>query len=299
MTPVLPRKAARSKTGSQSFWTFSNISVYALLIGLASMMLFPLLFVLATALKSDSNILEIPPRFWPEDWRWDNFLTAWQKINFGPLLLNSILYAVLNVIGSVSASLLIGYGLSRIRFPGRKIWFYLFIGSMMLPAIVGLIPLFKLFLALGWYGTWWPIVLPPFFGNPFFIFLIRQYTLSIPKSIDEAALIDGANHWMIFSKIFVPLTRPAWIACAIFAFQASWNDYLNALVYMPLSPERWPLSLGLASLSGLGGIGTATTPWNLFMAANLLYMIPSLLVFFAAQKYFMQGVGALGARSQR
>ena len=299
MNATLKNPATLPKTKSERFWTPKTVGTYLLLFALAGVMLFPLLFVLSTALKSDSNILEIPPAFWPRDWRWDNFAIAWQKVNFGQLLTNSLILAGLNVLGSVSSSLLIGYGLSRIKFPGRRVWFYLFIGSMMLPSIVGLIPLFKLFLALGWYGTWWPLVIPPFLGNPFFIFLIRQYTLSIPKSIDEAAIIDGANHWVVFTRIFVPLTRPAWIACGIFAFQGSWNDYLNALVYMPLSPERWPLSLGLASLSGLGGIGTSTTPWNMFMAANLLYMIPSLLVFFAAQNYFMQGVGALSARSQR
>jgi multiple sugar transport system permease protein len=289
----------RAKTRLERFWTPKTVGLYMVLLGLAAAMLLPLLFVLTTALKSDTNILEIPPRFFPSETRWDNFLTAFTKVNFGPLLLNSIALTALNVIGSVSSSMIIGYGLSRVRFPGRKVWFYIFIGSMMLPGIVGVIPLFKLFLALGWYGTWWPLIVPAFLGNPFFIFLIRQFYLSIPRTIDEAAMIDGASHWQIFTRIMVPLTRPAWIACAIFAFQGTWNDYLNALIYIPLNPERWPLSLGLASLSGLGGIGTATTPWNLFMAANLLYMIPSLLVFFGAQRYFMQGVGALGARTQK
>ncbi len=279
--------------------TPKTIGLYLFLLGLSAAMLLPLLFVLSTALKSNTNILEIPPRFFPSETRWDNFITAWNKVNFGGLLWNSIALTAINVVGSVSSSMLIGYGLARIRFPGRKIWFYIFIGSMMLPSIVGLIPLFKLFLALGWYGTWYPLIIPAFLGNPFFIFLIRQYYLSIPRSIDEAAMIDGANHWQIFSRIMIPLTAPAWISCAIFAFQGTWNDYMNALIYLPLNPERWPLSLGLASLSGLGGIGTATTPWNLFMAANLLYMIPSLLVFFGAQQYFMQGVGALGARTQK
>ena len=299
MSLVASGPPARARSSFERFWTPRNVGALMLLIGLSLASIIPMLFVVATSLKSDTNALEIPPRFWPTQFVWDNFPKAATLINFWKLLLNSLILTGLNVLGGVSASMLISYGLSRIRFPGRKIWFYAFIGSMMLPSIVGLIPLFKLFLALGWYNTWWPLIVPAFFGNPFFIFLMRQYYLSIPRSIDEAATIDGANHWQIFTRIMIPLTSPAWIACAIFAFQGSWNDYLNALVYLPLAPDRWPLSLGLAGFAGLGGIGTATTPWNLYMAANLMYMIPSLLVFFGAQNYFMAGVGALGARTQK
>jgi ABC-type glycerol-3-phosphate transport system permease component len=283
----------------EHLWTAKNIGLYLMLIGFAFATLLPLLFVITTSLKSDTTILEIPPRFLPDEARWDNFATAWTKVSFGPLLLNSVILTALNIIGRVGASMVIGYGLSRIKFAGRKFWFYMFIGSMMLPGIISLIPIFKLFFALGWYGTWWPLIVPPFFGDPFYIFLIRQYYLSIPRALDEAAMIDGASHWQIFTKIMVPLTRPAWIACAVFAFQGGWNDYLTALIYLPLNPERWPLALGLAALASPGIGGVTVTPWNLIMAANLLYMIPSILVFFGAQRHFMQGVGALSARTQK
>jgi ABC-type glycerol-3-phosphate transport system permease component len=283
----------------ERLWTPKNIALYLLLLGFAAAMLLPLLFVVTTSLKSDTTILDIPPKFWPEEARWDNFITAWNKVNFGPLMLNSVILTGLNIVGRVGASMIIAYGLSRIRFAGRKFWFYMFVGSMMLPGIVGLIPVFKLFFALGWYGTWWPLIVPPFFGDPFYIFLIRQYYLSIPRTLDEAAMIDGASHWQIFTRIMIPLTRPAWIACAVFAFQGGWNDYLTALIYLPLNPERWPLSLGLAALASPGIGGVTVTPWNLIMASNLLYMIPSVLVFFGAQQYFMQGVGALSARTQK
>lgn len=296
MSLVLPKPQARV---ASRFWSAKTIGVLLILLALSLASIIPMLFVVSTALKSDTNMLEIPPRFLPTEFNWGNFAKAAATINFWNLLLNSLILTALNVVGSIGASMLVAYGLSRIRFPGRKIWFYLFIGSMMLPSIVGLIPLFKLFLALGWYNTWYPLIVPAFFGNPFFIFLMRQYYLSIPRSIDEAATIDGASHWQIFSQMMIPLTAPAWIACTVFAFQNSWNDYLNVLVYLPLAPEKWTLSLGLAGFAGLGGIGTATTPWNLYMAANLMYMIPSLIVFFAAQKYFMQGVGAIGAHSQK
>jgi multiple sugar transport system permease protein len=216
-------------------------------------------------------------------------------INFGQLFFNSAVITLLNTIGSVISSTIVGYGLSRIRFPGRKIWFYLFVGSMMLPGIVGLIPLFHLYLNLNFYDTWVPLFLPAFFGNPFFIFLARKFYLSVPYSLDEAAKIDGASHFTIFTRIMLPLTRPVWITMAIMAFTATWNDYLNPLVYL-YSDSKWTLSLGMASFAG-SFAGVATTQWNQYMATNLLYMLPPLIIFFIAQRYFMQGLGSLGSAS--
>lgn len=298
MSDVMRPTAIRTAAAPRRRWSPANASLFLLILAICSAMLFPLLWMIATALKSNSAIYQIPPQLWPNELRWENFPNGYRAINFGRLFLNSTILAVLNVVGSVASSLVVAYGLSRIRFPGRKLWFYVFIGSMMLPSIVTIVPLFKLFLALGWYETWLPLIVPAFFGNPFFIFLARQYYLSVPTSFDEAAKIDGAGHWTIFTRIMLPLTRPVWIAMAIFAFQGSWNDYLNPLIYLPFSPEKWPLAVGMASFSG-GFAGVAATRWNEYMATNLLYMLPSLLVFFAAQNHFMAGVGALGTRTQR
>jgi multiple sugar transport system permease protein len=277
--------ANRSRTIRVTIW-------YIVVIGLSILMLFPLLWMLTIALKGNNDIYHMPPEFLPTQFHWENFLLGIQAINFGRLFLNTTIITLLNTVGSVISSMIVGYGLSRIRFPGRKIWFYLFIGSMMLPAIVGLIPLFHMYLSLNMYDTWFPLFLPAFFGNPLYIFLARQYYMSIPFSLDEAARLDGANHFTIFTRIMIPLTRPVWITMMIMSFTFAWNDYLNPLVYL-YSNEKWTLSLGMASFAGtFAGVGN--TQWNQFMAANLLYMLPPLLLFFVAQRYFMQGLGSLG-----
>jgi ABC-type glycerol-3-phosphate transport system permease component len=269
---------------------------YAVVILLCVIMLFPLLWMITIALKGNNDIYKLPPEFLPGQFHWENFAKGVQSINFGRLFFNSAIITVLNTIGSVVSSTLVGYGLARIRFKGRKVWFYLFVGSMMLPGIIGLIPMFHLYLALNMYDTWFPLFLPSFLGNPLFIFLARQFYLSIPYSLDEAAKIDGAGHFTIFTRIMLPLTSPVWITMAIMSFTASWNDYLNPLVYLP-SDDKWTLSVGMASFSG-SFAGVATTQWNQYMAANLLYMLPPLIVFFLAQRHFMQGLSALGMSSR-
>jgi multiple sugar transport system permease protein len=137
------------------------------------------------------------------------------------------------------------------------------------------------------------LIVPAWFGNPFFIFLARQYYFSVPRSLDEAAKLDGAGHFTILTRIMIPMTQPVWITMAIFAFQGAWNDYLQPLVYLYSQP-KWTLSLGMASFSGI-----YNTPWNEYMATDLIYMLPPLIIFFVAQKYFMQGLGSLGSASLR
>lgn len=285
VTPALKKGIRSAKLAGNTLW-------YIVVLGLSIAMLFPLLWMITIALKSNNDIYTIPPEFWPKEFHLENVLLGAQSINFGQLFLNTAAISIVSTLGSVMSSMLVGYGLSRIRFPGRKLWFYLFVGSMMLPGIVGLIPLFHLYSDIGWYDTWLPLIAPAFFGNPFYIFLARQYYMSIPTSLDEAARIDGASHWTIFTRIMVPLTRPVWITMIIMSFTASWNDYLNPLVYL-YTDSKWTLSLGMATFAG-SFAGIATTKWNYYMASNLLYMLPPLILFFLAQRYFMQGLGSLG-----
>lgn len=296
MRMTLIKAGSKGSNGHQARKITGNTIWYIIAIILSVIMLFPLLWMLTIALKGNNDIYKIPPEFWPKQFYWDNFIKGMQAINFGRLFMNSVIITVLNTVGSVASSTLVGYGLARIRFRGRKVWFYLFVGSMMLPGIVGLIPIFHLYLNLNMYDTWFPLFLPAFFGNPFYIFLARQFYLSIPYSFDEAAKIDGAGHFAIFTKIMLPLTSPVWITMAIMSFTATWNDYLNPLVYL-YSDDKWTLSLGMASFAG-SFAGVATTQWNQYMATNLLYMLPPLIVFFLAQRYFMQGMGALGTSTQ-
>ncbi|GAA4489205.1 carbohydrate ABC transporter permease [Actinoallomurus oryzae] len=274
----------------------SRISWYLLCAVLSVSMLLPLVWMLAIALKSGPDVNRIPPQFLPHEFQWSNFVEGPKVVHFYRLLLNTVVITVLSTAGSVLSSMIVAYGLARIKFRGRKFWFYAFTASIFMPQIVGLIPLQRLWIDLGLIDTWVPLILPSFLAAPIFVFLARQYFLSIPFSLDEAAKIDGAGHFRIFWSIMVPLTRPVWITIAILSFQLSWNDYLNPLVYIQ-SPSRFTLSLGMAGFVS-DSAGQATSQYNLFMATNLLYMLPPLLLFFFAQRHFMQGIGALGMNSK-
>ncbi|MEU0096490.1 carbohydrate ABC transporter permease [Kribbella sp. NPDC006257] len=272
-------------------------SWYATALFICAVMVVPLLWMIAIGLKSKTAVFEVPPKLLPHEFNWSNFIDGPKAIHFPRLLLNSTIITVLSVLGGVMTAMMAGYALARLRFPGRKLWFYLFVGSMLLPGVVGLIPLFQMYKSIGWYDTWLPLIVPAFFGgNPLFIFLARQYFLAIPYSIDEAAKIDGAGHLRIFVSVMLPLTKPAWITMAILAFQASWNDFLNPLVYLYTS-DKWPLSVGMASF--ISPFAGQTPDWSYYMATNLLYMLPPLIIFFAAQRYFIQGLGSLGSTTQK
>jgi len=272
-------------------------SWYVVALFICAVMIVPLLWMITIGLKGRTAVFDIPPKLLPHEWTWSNFVNGPKAIHFPRLFLNSMIITALSVIGGVMTAMMAGYALARLRFPGRKVWFYLFVGSMLLPGVVGLIPLFQMYKSIGWYDTWLPLIVPAFLGgNPLFIFLARQYFLAIPYSIDEAAKIDGAGHLRIFVSVMLPLTRPPWLTMAILAFQASWNDYLNPLVYL-YSSGKWPLSVGMASF--ISPFAGKTPDWSYYMATNLLYMLPPLIIFFAAQRYFIQGLGALGSTNQK
>ncbi|MEV6512847.1 carbohydrate ABC transporter permease [Streptomyces sp. NPDC051642] len=289
-TPAAPPTKPPGRAVRKATW-------YATALLISSVMILPILWMLTVALKGPSAVFEVPPKLLPHEFHFKNFIDGPKVIHFPRLLLNSLVITGLSVIGGVMTSMMAGYALARLRFPGRKVWFYVFVGSMLLPPVVGIIPLFQLFKDIGWYDTWLPLIVPAFLGgNPLFIFLARQYFLSIPHSIDEAAKVDGAGHVRIFFSVMLPITKPAWITMSILAFQMSWNDYLNPLIYL-YSSQKWPLSVGMASF--VTQFAGQTPDWNLYMATNLLYMLPPLIVFFVAQRYFIQGLSALGTVNQR
>ncbi|GAA3109838.1 multiple sugar transport system permease protein [Kribbella aluminosa] len=267
----------------------SRVAWYALCGLLAVSMLLPLVWMISIALKGNGDINQLPPTFLPREFRAANFVDGPAQIGFYRLLLNTVIVTVLSTIGAVASSMIVGYGISRIDFPGRRFWFALISGSIFVPGIVGLIPLQHLYISLGLIDTWVPLILPAFFGSPIFVFLARQYYQSIPKYLDESATIDGAGHWMIFTRIMIPLTKPVWITIAIMSFQFAWNDYLSPLVYLQ-DAKKFTLPLGMAAfLSDQAG-----SQYNYYMATNLLFVVPPLVLFFLAQRYFMEGLGALG-----
>lgn len=271
----------------------SRVAWYLLCALLGLSMLVPLLWMIGIALKSNGAISQIPPQFFPREFHFENFVKGPAEINFYRLLLNTVIVTVAATLGSVLSSMVVGYGISRIDFPGRNAWLAIISGSIFIPGVVGLIPLQRLYINIGLIDTWWPLILPAFFGSPIYIFLAHQYYQSIPRYIDESAIIDGAGHWTIFTRIMVPLTKPVWMTVAIMSFQMVWNDYLNPLVYLQ-SANKFTLSLGMASFLS----DSAGSQYNYYMATNLFYMVPPLLLFFFAQKYFMEGLGSLGTISK-
>jgi multiple sugar transport system permease protein len=254
-------------------------------------MLFPLLWMLTIALKSNNEVFQIPPEWIPKELHWSNFVTGTNEIHFWQTFENSLFIAVACTFGQIVSSVMVGYGLGRLNFPGRKLWFSLFVGSLMLPGFVGLIPLFHLYTSLGWYDSWLPIIVPAFFGNATFSFLYVQYLKTISVSFDEAAKIDGASDLYVLIKVLVPMTMPVIITMVIFSFQGAWNQYLEPLIYI-IDPKKWTLAIAMASYKG-----TYATAWNLFMAADLIYILPMLLLYFFGQKYFMQGIGSVNSAS--
>ena len=262
---------------------------FALILVLCIPMLMPLLWMLSTALKSNTAVFKMPPEWIPSEFQWNNFSAGLNKIQFWPRFLISTGLSVIVTIGQICSCMCVGYALARLKFPGKKVWFYLIVGSMMIPGMVTMIPVFRFWVAVGAYGTFWPLIIPAFLGAPFQTFMARQFMKGIPKSYDEAAIMDGASRLQILVKIVAPMSKPLITVIAIQAFQGAWNDYMGPLIYLLQKPEKWTLALAVGRMTS----STYGTQWNWFMAADVVYMLPILIIFFFCQKYFMQGLGSM------
>ena len=203
---------------------------------------------------------------------------------------NTFIYAVGLMTGAVLSNVLIGYGFARIDWPGRDIVFIIVIATMMLPAQVRFIPLFITYSKWGWLETFAPLIVPAFFGNAFFVFLVRQFMLTFPRDLDDAARVDGANELMIFWRIVAPLSKPAIITIAIFDFMWGWHDYINPLVFLR-DPDKFTLSVGLRLFFSQYG-----AEWALLMAAATMFTLPMIVVFFFAQRTFIEGISFTGVK---
>lgn len=270
-----------------------RIATYALLAVGAFLLLFPLFWMVATSLKSLPATRAFPPVWFPLPPRWANYPDALNFQPFARYFANTLLIASSFVIGSVLSCSFVAYGFARLRFPGRDILFLVLVGTMMIPFIVRLVPLFLVFQRLGWINTYWPLIVPGFFGTPFFIFLLRQYFLTIPGDLAEAARLDGAGEIRIWWSIYLPLSGPALAAVAIFAFQEAWNDFLGPLVFIN-DTEKFTVTLGLVNM--LSPSGASTEYWNLLMAAATMTVLPMIALFIVAQRYFVSGVSFSGIR---
>jgi multiple sugar transport system permease protein len=224
----------------------------------------------------------------------ENFAEVTHLVPFGRYLVNTVVVTSSVLAGTLLSSSLVAYGFSRLRFRGRDTLFAVCLSTMMLPAQVTMVPLYILFARMGWIDTFLPLIVPAFFGTPFYIFLLRQFFLTIPREYDEAALLDGAGRFRIYWSIVLPLARPAMLTVAAFTFIGTWNDFFGPLIYIN-SPANATLTLGLNMLKSQI-VGTGMTQWHLLMAAAVLVMLPNIIVFFFAQKYLVRGISMGGLR---
>lgn len=218
-----------------------------------------------------------------------NFTTAWSQLNFPRLLFNTAAIAVLSTIGAVSSGVVVAYGFARFRFPFKNILFIVLIATIILPIQVTLLPLYVIFTKIGWNGTWLPLIIPAFFANAYNVFLLRQYFMSLPRDLDEAAMIDGASPFRVLRSIIVPLSVPAIVAVSLFHFFFAWNDFFLPLLYLGSKPDLQPLSVGIQQYNAL----YSTQP-TLIQATALMTMAVPVVVFFLAQRAFMRGVVVTG-----
>ncbi len=228
-------------------------------------------------------------RVWSFSPQWSNFKEAWDTVNFPRLLWNTFVYAGLTTFGAVFSSALVAYGFSRFKIPGKGILFMLMLSTVILPSAVTLIPTYFVFLKLGWVGTWLPLIIPAFFSWGTNTFLLRQFFMSIPRELDEAAMIDGAGPFRIFVSIILPTSGPALTAVGLFHFFWAWNDFFGPLIYLAGNPDKFPITVGLTAFNNLYSQST-----NLIQAASLISAMIPVIIFFLAQKQFMQGVVVTG-----
>lgn len=280
----------RSRKGRR---TIQTAIVYFLLIAGAVVLMVPIAFMFSTSLKTKSEVFIFPPVWIPFPPRWSNYPEAlFGPYNFPRAFWNTLQIVVPAVIGYIVSSTMVAYAFARLRFPFRDGLFVLVLSTLMLPVEVQLIPVFMIFKTLGWVNTFKPMQIWPFFGNPFYIFLMRQFFLSIPKDIEDAARVDGCGPLGLLLWIFIPMSRPAVIVVGLFGFMAWYNELLAPLIYLN-SPNKYPVALMLASFAGDPFSGSS---WHLLMAATIVVVLPCAIIYFLAQRYFVQGVVVTGIK---
>ena len=261
---------------------------YVLLVAGSVVFLLPFLWMLTTSLKTSKGVLAFPPEFFPTSFEWQNYAAGWSSLPFTRFLLNTLLVTTLAVLGNLISCTLPAYAFARLRSRGRPIMFAAMLATMAIPMEVTLVPQFIMFTELRMVNTYWPLILPAWFGYAYFIFLLRQFFMTIPRELDEAARIDGAGDLRILWSVILPLSKPAIAAVAVFAFIGNWNNLLAPLIYLR-SQDMYTLALGLKLFQG-----QFLTQYNQMMAVSIVTILPIVLLFFLAQKAFVRGITLTG-----
>jgi ABC-type glycerol-3-phosphate transport system permease component len=297
--PVAQRSGFRRtlrKLGVKGVTT--EIVKYVILLTLAASFVLPFFWMVTSALKDDPQVYTIPPIWFPSPAHWNNFWDAWHVRPFTAFTINTIFrYAVPVTLATVFSSAFVAYGFSRLHWPGRDVLFFICIMTMMVPFFVLMVPLFIIFKNLGWINSYQPLVVPALFGNAFNIFLLRQFFLTIPEELSDAARIDGCNEFGILWRIILPLAQPALAVVALFAFIGAWNDYLGPLIYIN-KVSLFPVALGISELQrSVSDTGAVANMYPYLMSASTIITVPIVIFFFFAQRTFIEGIALTGMKA--
>ena len=290
LAPTAVAAPARTRRSLQR--AVGLVATYAALGAIGAVVALPFLAALSTALKEPGTAYEYPPRWIPESITLANFPAVLDYIPFFTFLRNSLIVTGLAMTGELLSASLVAYGFARFRFPGRNLLFVLVLATLMIPYPVTIVPTFVLFRELGWLNTYLPLTVPAFLGPAFSIFLLRQFFLTIGRDLDDAAKLDGASEWRIYWQIILPLSKPALATVAVFSFVANWNDFLGPLIYLN-EMDKYTLALGINFLRAARAQSTDVT---IQMAGTLLYILPCVVLLFAAQRFFVEGIAATGIK---
>ncbi|HEY9293278.1 MAG TPA: carbohydrate ABC transporter permease [Microlunatus sp.] len=268
----------------------AGLAKHCVLIGLSIIFLIPLAWMVTGAFKTAQDLNASPIVWFPDKITFDNFSQAAQLFPLGRYFLNTFLICLLSMVGAIISSAMVGYGLARIPWRGRNVLFVIILSTMMIPFYVTMFPAFEIWRTLGLTNTWAPLIVPHWLCVPIYIFLLRQFLLTIPGELSESARIDGANEWQIFIRVVIPLIKPALVAVGLFQFMASWNDFLGPLIYLS-NPNLYTISLGLNYFKG-----EYATEFGPLMAVSALAVVPIIILFFFAQRTFIEGITLTGVK---
>jgi len=282
---------ARLPTRERMTRLLSRVLILLLVAVGSIVFILPFVWMVSTSFKSSDEVLRFPPVWIPRVIHLENYFEPWRRLPFALYYRNTLTVVGLNLIGTLLSSSIVAYGFARLRFRGRNIYFLILLSTMMLPGQVTLVPTYYLFAKLGWVNSLRPLIIPVYFGSAFNIFLLRQFAMTIPTELDDAAKIDGCGFFSIYWRIIVPLMRPALGVIAIFQFTYDWNDFFNPLIYVN-SPKYFTVALGLRTLQST----VLYVPMQHIMAMTLISMVPVLVVFAVAQRRFIQGIVITGIK---
>lgn len=280
--PALRKGSIRTRQGT------SNVATYILLILGALAVLVPLFWMISTSLKQETDLFILPPQIWPTPAQWQNYVEVWQIQPLTRYFLNTIFITLLAMAAEITTCALVAYGFARFRFPGRDALFVIMLGTMMLPGIITLIPTFLIWRDLERIDTFTPLTIGALFAwGPAYIFLLRQFFMTIPREIEEAAVMDGANPLQLFGQVMLPLVKPALLAIAVLSFTGNWNNFQGPLIYIN-TPEQYPVILALYSFSE--SLSKEAPKWHYMMAMTVIMSLPIVALYFIAQRYFIEGL---------